>query len=159
MTITHATADLLILDDVPVAWALLMALPLLGLLTLGIPRAAEEDPTGWFLIFLGLIWALRTMGGVERVQLVFDRPGARVTLRRRSLLGAVELRFPLPEVDRVVLQVPFGGQAAPLARLALLLVGPRPGLVPVSTAFSGGEGVVSAARVANRWLRVEDGDP
>ncbi len=154
MKVATDTPDLLILEDRPLLVAGILLVVLLGMVGIGIAQiAAGETVSG---LAFGLLGGGFAFGGilafVRRNQLVLDRAGGQVLMRRRSLLGYSERRFELAHLDKAVVQTSRSGDSD-THRMALVFGrGAQVGTHPFTLVYTSGRGARRGADTVNAWL-------
>ncbi len=150
MKIAIDTADLLILDDRPLVVAGVLLVALLVMIGIGIAQIAAGE------VLVGLAFAVLgggfAFGGmlvfVRRNQLVLDRAGGQVLMRRRTFLRYSEQRFALEQLERAVVQTSRSGDTD-THRMALVIGG---AVHPFTAVYTSGRGARRGADAVNDWL-------
>lgn len=93
----------------------------------------------------------------ERVDVAFDAPSAQVTIHTRRLSGSQQETYPLPQVQKAMVQTHKGpSDTAGSHRVALVL---EPGGVdnrlPLTTGYAGGRGAGELVARINTWLEAQ----
>ncbi|KIC12420.1 hypothetical protein RA19_01965 [Leisingera sp. ANG-M1] len=160
MKITRSTPEQLILADTPWLIGIMLVFFILTFAGAGLGMLSQ----GGDLIWPGLIFTL--VGGgmgalafclfVRRVQVIFDRPGGRIVIRRQSVFGYSETEHRLADLSHAEVETTPSrreGRTRTLYRPVLVLDGGMSaGCHPVVQAFTNGRGPQRLADAINAWL-------
>jgi hypothetical protein len=154
MKVTTDTPDLLIIDDRPLVLAGVFVVILLVFVGIGIERlfaGAVLEGLGFAILGGGFV-----LGGmvvfVRRNQLVLDRPGGQVLMRRQTFVTYTERRFELADLDKAVVQTSRSSDSD-THRMALVFDrGAKVGTHPFTSVYTSGRDAQRAADAVNGWL-------
>ncbi|WP_424944294.1 hypothetical protein [Aliiroseovarius crassostreae] len=104
MKVTQNTPDLLVLDHVPWLMGVGMIFMIVTFLGIGIFLILDETWPGLIFAAFSLVPLLFLVKFTARVQVIFDRPGDLVTLRRRDFMGFSEDHVPLSSIDHAKIE-------------------------------------------------------
>lgn len=104
MKVTQNSSDLLVLDHVPWLMGLGMIFMMVTFLGIGVVLIMDETWAGLIFAASSLIPLLFLVKFTARVQVIFDRAGDQVTLRRRDFLGFTEDRLPLSSIHHAEIE-------------------------------------------------------
>ncbi|MEC7764462.1 MAG: hypothetical protein VX874_21340 [Pseudomonadota bacterium] len=157
MKVTTETPDLLIVDDRPVLFAIILILFILVFVSVGFYLVSEGMWAGLiFGAFGGGLGLTAYALFVRRVQVVFHRPEGWVELRRKSLFSTEKVRHALSEISHAELDILRGSGTSNTWRVVLVIPeGESVGHHPVTLAYSNGPGHQRCKDTINRWLGVE----
>ncbi|UWQ78857.1 hypothetical protein K3725_16335 [Leisingera sp. S132] len=160
MKITRNTPEQLILADNP--WFIGIALILFILVFVGAGLGAAS--TGGENLWFGLFFALAGGGMgfaafclfVRRVQVILDRPGGSIVIRRQSVFGYNRVEHRLADLSHAEVESTTSrseGRTRTLHRPVLVLdSGMSAGRHPVVEAYTSGRGAQRLADAVNAWL-------
>ncbi|MCB4457556.1 hypothetical protein [Leisingera sp. McT4-56] len=160
MKITRNTPEQLILSDTPWLIGIMLVLFILAFAGAGIGMLSQ----GGDLILPGLIFAL--VGGgmgalafclfVRRVQVILDRPGGSILIRRQSVFGYSRVEHRLADLSHAEVESTTSrseGRTRTLFRPVLVLDGGMSaGRHPVVEAYTSGRGPQRLSDAINAWL-------
>lgn len=160
MKITRNTPGQLILADTPWFIGIALTLFILAFVGAGLGAASTGGESLWF----GLGFA--AMGGgmgfaafclfVRRVQVILDRPGGRIVIRRQSVFGYSQVEHHLADLSHAEVESTTSrsqGRSRTLYRPVLVLdSGMSAGRHPVAEAYTNGRGPHRLAEAINAWL-------
>lgn len=157
MKVTTDTPDLLVIDDRPLVFAVMLILFILAFVAVGFFLVSEGIWAG--LIFGGFGGGLGLIGYVlfvRRVQVVFHRPEGWIELRRKSVFSTETVRHGLSEVSHAELDILRGAGTSNTWRVVLVIPeGESAGNHPITLAYSNGPGHQRCKDAINAWLGVE----
>jgi len=153
MRITHNSPDHLILDRRPwILGAALIVLILTGL-GMGMNLLMKGTPEGAFFLFGSTILVFIFYLFVRRIQVVFDRPGRYVEIRRKSLFDSSAERHMIHEVSEATIQTFTSDDGDLLYRIALVIPqGQSQGTHPITEVYYDGWDAHGVANRVNDWL-------
>ncbi|KIC21782.1 MULTISPECIES: hypothetical protein [unclassified Leisingera] len=160
MKITRNTPEQLILSDTPWLIGIMLVFFILVFAGAGLGMLSQ----GGDLILPGLVFAL--VGGgmgalafclfVRRVQVILDRPGGSVVIRRQSVFGYSKVEHHLADLSHAEVESTTSrreGRTRTLHRPVLVLDGGMSaGRHPVVEAYTNGRGAQHLAEAINAWL-------
>lgn len=160
MKITRNTPEQLILADTPWFIGIALILFILAFVGAGLGAASTGGENLWF----GLGFA--ALGGsmgfaafclfVRRVQVILDRPGGSIVIRRQSVFGYSQVEHRLADLSRAEVESTTSrseGRTRTLYRAVLVLdSGMSAGRHPVVEAYTNGSGPQRLAEAINAWL-------
>ncbi|WP_424977764.1 hypothetical protein [Leisingera sp. S232] len=163
MKITRNTPEQLILSDTPWLFGIMLVLFILAFVGAGFGLASAGGEN----IFFGLFFAL--MGGgmgfaglcifVRRVQVILDRPGGSIVIRRQSIFGYSKVEHRLADLSHAEVESTTSrssGRTRMLYRPVLILDGGMSaGRHPVVEAYTNGRGPQRLSDAINAWLPAE----
>ncbi|QDI77293.1 MULTISPECIES: hypothetical protein [Leisingera] len=151
MKATHNTPERLILDDTPWFIGIAPARLILAFAGAGLDAASTGGETLWF----GPGFAAFCLF-VRRVQVILDRPGGSIVIRRQSVFGSSQVEHFLADLSRAEVESATSrseGRTRTLFSPVLVLDG---GLSadrhPVVEAYTNGGGPHRLAEAINAWL-------
>lgn len=150
MRVVSHTSEMLIVEDRPFLWAILLALGVLlgigvflsGLMALDLIRIFWG---GGFAALALVMFALI----LRRVRIYFDRGRNLVELRTRTLRGTTRQKFRLQDLEQALVQISAGKRD--MFRLALAFTDPDR-VIPTRRAYDSGPSSQRAADAINGWL-------
>lgn len=156
MKITHHTADHLVLDRRP--WVIGLALIIMVLIFLGAGLGLLMDgkPQGTFFLFGATFAVFMFYVFVRRIQVVFDRPGRFIEIRRKTLFDTTRERHLIHEVSEATIQTSTSDEGDLLYRIALIIPqGQSQGTHPITEVYYDGWDAHDVANHINEWLRAD----
>ena len=153
MKIKTDTPDLLIVEDTPWLFAIMVTIMTLVFIGIGMGLVFSGEWMGLFFAVigggLGLLFFFLI---VRRVQVVFYRPEGWVEIRRANVLRRATVRHQLDEVSRAIVQR-TSGDSGDLHRVTLEIDhGESAGQHPLTIAYSNTGDHHGVARAINDWL-------
>ncbi|MEW2912571.1 hypothetical protein [Leisingera sp. JC11] len=163
MKITRNTPEQLILSDTPWLIGIMLAVFILVFAGAGLGMLSQ----GGDLVLPGLVFAL--VGGgmgalafclfVRRVQVILDRPGGSILIRRQSVFGYSRVEHRLADLSHAEVESTTShgkGGTRTLYRPVLVLDGGMSaGRHPVVEAYTSGRGAERLSDAINAWLPAE----
>lgn len=156
MKVRRNTPDLLIVEDTPWLFGLMITGFILVFCTVGIVMMLDGQWMGLVFFFLGgglgLVgfWAF-----VRRVQMVFHRPEGWIEIRRANVFRKLTTRYDLSGVHRAFVESTTGDNST-LYRVTLTIEnGGIRGTKPLTMAYSNVGDHRGVARTINAWLDAE----
>ena len=153
MKIRRNTPDLLIVEDTPWLFGLMIIGFILVFCGVGLSLVLSGEWMGFMFFFLGgglglaAFWAF-----VRRVQVVFHRPGAWVEIRRANVFRKMATRYDLAGVHRALVETTHS-DGSTLHRIALEVEkGGVSGRKPLTLAYSNIGDPHGVAKTINSWL-------
>ena len=152
MRVVSYKPEMLIVEDRPLLWAILLAIGVLlgigvflgGLMSLDLIRFFWGGGfTALALVMFALI--------LRRVRIYLDRGRNLVELRTRTLRGTTRQQFRLQDLEQALVQISAGERDT--FRLALAFSGPD-GVIPTRQAYDSSAASQRAADAINAWLGV-----
>lgn len=148
------SADVLVIDNRPVAVAVILSLMLLVFMGAGL--AMMFDGMIWrgvlFLLgapaFFGIFFAVF----VRRNQLILNRQTGEVLHRRRTIYNYTERRFELSAFAEAEVERGRSDGQTTYRMVYILSEGPDAGRHPFTMSYSSGSGAQRAADAVNDWL-------
>lgn len=154
MKITRETQDQLILSDVPWLIGLMLIVFIVIFVGAGLFMVEGGNWVGLPLALVGGALGFGAFAGfVRRVQVIFDRPAGRITIRARSVFGYAEVIHDLSHLSEAALESSASSKGNTLYRPVLVLNGGMSaGRHPMVQTFTNTRGPVRAVEAVNRWL-------
>lgn len=154
MKITRDTKDILIVEDRPWLFGLMIIVFILVFVGVGLAMVSAGEL--WGLLFAlagGGLGGLGFVMFVRRVQVVFHGPEGWVEIRRKSVFATSRLRHLLSEIGHATIEESHGGDSGPTYRVTLVIPkGQSKGRHPLTLTYSNvGDHHGVAARI-NGWL-------
>ncbi|OIQ36265.1 MAG: hypothetical protein BM558_14055 [Roseobacter sp. MedPE-SW] len=168
MRIIRNTPEQLIVANKPWLIGVMLVLFILIFIGVGVLVATGEEGDIWFGILFG------GLGGgigiaafcvfVRRVQIIFDRPKGKITIRRQSVFGYNSEDHPLTQLSHVEIEQTTtrqNGHNSTLYRPTLVLeaAASNPNgetRIPIVAAYTNGKGPNRIAKAVNSWLPAKD---
>ena len=153
MKLRHNTPDLLIVEDRPWLFGVMIILFILIFCGAGLMMVAEGEWMGFvFAIVGGGLGLVAFWGFVRRVQVVFHRPEGWIEIRRANLFRRLKNRYELAGVKRAIVETRRSDNAD-LHRVALIIeAGGVTGTKPLTEAYSNFGNHRQVADTINSWL-------
>lgn len=160
MKITRSTPEQLILADTPWLIGIMLALFILVFTGAGLGMLSQCGDQFWpgllFTLFGGGLGAAAFCAFVRRVQVILDRPGGSIVIRRQSVFGYSEVEHRLADLSHAELEATTSrseGRTRTLYRPVLVLdSGMSAGRHPVVEAFTNTRGPQRLVDAVNAWL-------
>lgn len=156
MKVHRNTPDLLIVEDRPWLFGLMLAGFILVFCGIGLSLLFSGDWMGLIFFFAGgglglaAFWAF-----VRRVQVVFHRPGGWIEIRRANMFRRMTTRYDLAGVHRALVES-TRSDGGTLYRVALVIkTGGISGTKPLTLAYSNTGDPQGVAGAINAWLGAE----
>ena len=153
MKVVRHTPDQLIVANVPWLIGILISLFILVFAGAGLFMLSQGIGSGLVFLLGGGGLGLGAFAAfVRRVQVIFDRPGDSITIRRRSVFGYTQDRYPLSGLVRAELEE-TRSEGTRVFRPVLVL-GDRGGArrVPVVLSYTSTAGPQRIVDAVNAWL-------
>ena len=153
MKVTDETPEQLILENNPIWLALFVSIFGLVFFAIGLANLSADLTLGLAFMAGGLgIGIGFNMIFVRRTQLILDRPGNYVELRRRSWLGYSRMTWELRYLDRAIVETSHSGDSDTHRAALVFDGGMDAGTHPVTLVYSSGRGAERAQDAINGWL-------
>ena len=159
MKVTTNTDDLLIIDDRPLFFSIMLGGFILVFTGVGLFLISEGVWAGLIFVAFGIF-----MGGgafyifVQRVQVVLHRPEGWFEIRRKTLFSTQKVRYRLSELSHAGIETSRSSDGTSTYRVVLRIPeGESVGWHPVTIAYSNGRGHHRCRDAINAWLGA-DGD-
>ncbi|MCF6431688.1 hypothetical protein [Leisingera sp. MMG026] len=160
MKITRNTPEQLILADNPWFIGIALTLFILVFVGAGLGAASTGGANLWFGIFFALAGGGMGFAAfclfVRRVQVILDRSGGSIVIRRQSVFGYSEAEHRLADLSHAEVESTTSrseGRTRTLYRPVLVLDGGMSaGRHPVVEAYTNGRGPLQLADAINAWL-------
>lgn len=159
MKIVTDTPDLLILEDTPWGWGLVMIALSLSCLAGGLFIVFQQGEWGgWILILQTPVWLALASFVIRRTQAVFNAAEAWVELRRRSVFGYRAIRHDLSEIARAEVDTVNATDNETRRRykthrpILVIEGGQSQGKHPILALHREGDSAATTANLINRWL-------
>ncbi|HSF64001.1 MAG TPA: hypothetical protein VLA78_06420 [Paracoccaceae bacterium] len=150
------SAARLMLEDRPVVMGAVMAAMVLLFAGGGVVMLGQDTGLGLALLGGAAFWGLILAVFVRRTLLILDAPSGLVVLRVASVTGQTERTWPLAALRGAEVEsmrsTTSGKKASMTYRCVLTFDDPPGARVPVTEAYSGGQGAAQAAGSVNGWL-------
>lgn len=122
-------------------------------LGMGMNLLMKGTPEGAFFLFGAIILIILFYLFVRRIQVVFDRPGRYIEIRRKSLFESNIERHMIHEVSEATIQTLTSDDGDLLHRIALVIPqGQSQGTHPITEVYYDGWDAHAVANMVNDWL-------
>ena len=152
MRVTRNTPAQLIVEHYSTLLVLILVLFLFVPLTVGTGLLVDGNKMGWFLAAIGLGAGALISLGIERLQVILDRPSGTLTIRRRNVRGYHETIHNLNDVDRAILETSDGSETEVYRATILITSGMSAGAHPLTEVYSSLRGHARVVDAINAWL-------
>lgn len=158
MRVLETTPNRLILEDRPVALAVILGLVILFLLFLALATFGESLWLGFALLFMAALFGGAMVIFVRRVIVLLDRDTGTISINTTSLLGRSEATHPLAQLSRASVETQIsrstssnGGRSATShTHRTVLHFGSE--VVPLTMVHTAGDSADRMATAINGWL-------
>jgi energy-coupling factor transporter transmembrane protein EcfT len=153
MKIQRETPDQLIIENNPIWVAFFISIFALIFIAAGLFVMTIEFWFGlWFAVCGVIIGVVFNIAFSRRTQIILDRPGNLIELRRKSMLGYKKRVWELRYLDRVVIQTSRSDKSTTYRAAMVFSDGMDAGTHPITFVYSSGNGAETAKTAINRWL-------
>lgn len=159
MKVLDQTPDRLLLEENPVGLGVVLAIAVFLPLALAVVLLVQGSWFGLIPLAVAAFLAVFLVLFVVRTRVLFDRPAGRVVIRVRRLTGGTAQVLPLADIlaARVETSIsrssPTDGGTTTVSETHRTVLLTQLGEVPLTTAYSAGDGAERMARTINDWLR------
>lgn len=153
MKVTRDTPNQLIIENNPVWLAVFISVFALIFVGVGLFLMRQEFWMGVGFTLAGLVvGVIFNLAFTRRTQIIFDRPGNLVEMRRKSLLGYSKRSWALEHLSRADVQSSRSDNTTTYRAVMISDGGMDAGTHPITLVYSSGSGADTAAGAINRWL-------
>ncbi|WP_103258556.1 hypothetical protein [Tabrizicola aquatica] len=159
MKVLDQTPDRLLLEENPLLLGVLLAIAVFLPLALAVVLLVQGSWFGLIPLAVAAFLALFLVLFVVRTRVLFDRPAGHVVIRLRRLTGETAQVLPLADIRAARVETSIsrstptnGGTATVSETHRAVLLTPQ-GEVPLTTAYSAGDGAERMAQAINDWLQ------
>ena len=154
MKVTRETPDQLIIENNPIWLAVFISAFAMVFIAVGLFLISTEFWMGVGFtvggIFVGVVFNLAF---TRRTQVIFDRPGNLIEMRRKSLLGYSKRSWELQHLSSADVQSSRSSNNTTTYRAVMIINGGMDaGTHPLTLVYSSGSGAQNASNAINRWL-------
>jgi len=153
MKVTNNSPDLLIVEDRPWLFGVLLAGGALAPAGGGIAALLKGEITGLFFILGSAFLMLFFYFFVRRTQAVFHARQGWMEIRQRTLFGYTKIRHDIAEIERAIIETSTDGDGGATHRVTFIIPsGQSAGRHPLTQVYSSGNGAANVTRAINSWL-------
>lgn len=153
MKVTRETPDQLIIENNPIWLAVFISVFALVFVAVGLFLMSTEFWMGVAFTGAGLVvGVVFNLAFTRRTQVIFDRPGNLVEMRRKSLLGYSKRSWHLEHLSGADVQSSRSDNTTTYRAVMIIDGGMDAGTHPLTLVYSSGSGAQTAANAINRWL-------
>ena len=153
MKVTAKSHDLLIIDNQPWIWAVLLLVGAFVFVGITYFTVVIEDQLMGLMMLLGVAWCLFFFVHVSRrTQVVFNANEGWMEIRTRTFFGYNAVRHALQEIERAKVETLQGKETESHRVIFVIPEGQSKGHHPMTVLHYAGPAAHKAAAVINAWL-------
>ena len=153
MKVTTKTAELLVIDDRPWLFGIMLGGGAMMFVFAGLKELVQGGIGGIFFLLGATVFMLFFYFFVRRTQAVFHGREGWLEIRRRNLLGYKRIRHDLSEIERAMVESSSDGDGGVNYRVTLIIPrGQSAGRHPLTQVYTGGQAANKASEAINAWL-------